>query len=328
MKRKSYIARRLFAVGAVVAMAVLAVVLHSQIENFIGTHPWWQDILAFFSTIAIPVLAYFELRHSAEANKLRDEANDLRNRANGLQDEANEERKKANKFSEEANEQRKEANFERNRANEALARIAENTKRAPTKAERNAGKLQKYLRCNAQVINADDSRWPGAAEIVEIKDEVVTLFTPRSYISSAASEVHAHCEDIEIIEGSVGSLPLSLKVIKHYGIDKNLGEITIWENRMQQPVVPAFSKGPIVFNAEYHKDGSSEKKRLAVFESANGDNSYMLESTSREPEYGDNEDISRKFMLVQMEYEIQGFIFIGGAPYNAKWKLYIHAERN
>jgi hypothetical protein len=54
----------------------------------------------------------------------------------------------------------------------ALASIADNTKRMPTRGK-NAERLQKYLRLKAQVINADDSSWPDAPEIVEIKDEVV-----------------------------------------------------------------------------------------------------------------------------------------------------------
>jgi hypothetical protein len=223
MKRKFDIARRVFAVGAVFAMLVFAVLQHSLIESFIGTHPWWQDFLGFLSAVAVPVLAYFEFRHPAEANVLRGEANSLR-------DEANEQRKEANRFREEANEQRKAANLERNRANEALERIAANTRRTLTKAEKNAEKLGKYLRCNAQVVNSDGVQ-AGAAEIVEINDEVVTLFTSCSHISSAAMENHVHCDDLEIIEGAVGSLPLTIKVLKRYGTVRNLGEIKTWEQR-------------------------------------------------------------------------------------------------
>jgi hypothetical protein len=326
MRRAFVIARRVFAIVAVVAMASLAVLLHSQIESFIGTHPWWQDSLAFLATVALPILAYFELRHSAEANKLCDEANDLRKRANGIQDEANEQRKEANKFRDEANEQRKEANLQRDRANEALARIAENTKRVQTKTERNSAKLQKYLRCKVQVINADDSRWGDAAEIVEIKDDVVTLFTPCSHISSSAFEVHVHCDNLEIIEGLVGSLPLSLKVLKRYGTDRNLGEIKTWEQRTQQLATPAFSRGPNVFGAEYIKTGSPEQRRLDVFESADGANFYMLVASPGETVYGDNKEISRKFMLVQMENQIQGFRWNGGRTGGSKHVLYINTR--
>jgi hypothetical protein len=307
-------------------MAVLAVLLHSQIENFIGTHPWWQDLLAFFSTIAVPVLAYFELRHSAEANKLRDEANDLRNKANGLQDEANEQRIKANKFSEEANELRKEANFERNRANEALAHIAEYIKRALTKSEKNAEKLQKYLRCKVQVINADDSRWGDAAEIVKIEDEVVTLFTPCSRNSSTALENYVHCEDLEIIEAPVGSLPLTLKILKRYGTSQNRGEIKTWEERMQRPTILFFPKGHNVFSSEYITSGSPEKRRLDVFESADGANFYMLVPSLGETVYGDNKEISRKFMLAQLEIQIQGFRWNGGGTGGSKHELYINTK--
>lgn len=319
MKGALVVLRRVFAVAAVVALVFLAILLRSDIKDFLGTHPWWQDVLAFLSAIAVPVLAYFELRHSAEAN-------DLRNEANRKRDEANEQRKIANQFSDEANEQRREANFERNRANEALARIAENTKRAPTKAERNADKLQNFLRCKVQVINADDSRWGDAAEIVEIKDEVATLFTPCSHISSVAMENHVHCEDMEIIESPVGSLPLTLKVLKRYGTFRNLGEIKTWEERMQQPSVPHFAKGPNVFNAEYIKAGSPDRRRLDVFESADGSNSYMLVASTGEIFYGDNRDISRKFMLAQIENQTQGLRWNGGGTGGSKHELYINTK--
>jgi len=36
------------------------------------------------AAVAVPVLAFFELRHSGEANRLRDEANEERRKANRL----------------------------------------------------------------------------------------------------------------------------------------------------------------------------------------------------------------------------------------------------
>jgi hypothetical protein len=312
MKRAFVVARQIFAVVSVAALVFLVVLLHSQIENFIGIHPWWQDFLAFLSTVSVPVLAYFELRHSTEANVLRGEANKLREENNKLADEANE--------------QRKAANFERNRANEALARIAENTKRALTKAERIANKLQKYLGSKVQVINADDSQWPDAAEIVEIKDEIVTLFIPSSYISSTAFAVCVHCDYLEIIELPVGSLPLTLKVLKRHGPNLNLGVIKAWDERLQQPSTPHFVKGPNVFSAEYVQAGSSDKRRLDVFESADGSNNYMLIVSPGEPLYGDNKEISRKFILAQLDNQAQGFRWNGGGSGGSKHELYINVR--
>src|SRR5271157_5757716 len=192
--------KRVFAIAAVAELVLVVVLLHSAVKDFLWTHPWWHSLLASLPAVALPFLAYFELCHSAEANRLRKEANTSRD---------------------EANEQRREANTQRERANEALARIADHTRKPPTKAERNAEKLQKYLRRKVQLFNADGSRWSEAPEIVEIKDEVVTLFSPCGFNSSTAMENHVHCEDLEIIEDPVGPVPLILKVLKLYGTARN-----------------------------------------------------------------------------------------------------------
>lgn len=275
-----------------------------------------------------PLDSFLELLHSGEANKLRqeanqfrDEANEQRREANKFRDEANEQRREANKFRDEANEQRREANVQRERANQALSQIADHTKKAPTKAERNAERMEQYLRTKVQVVNANDSQWPGAAEIVEIKNEVVTLFTPAGLSSSSASAIHVQCEDLEIIDAPAGSP--TLKVLKRYGTALNLGQIKEWEERLQPSTAPLFSKGPNVFNVEYTKPGSSERRRLDVFESADGQNSYMLVPSAGEVLYGDNVAISRQFMLVQLELEIQGFRQSGSGSGGGKHPLYI-----
>jgi hypothetical protein len=176
--------KRAFAIAAVAELAFAIFLMHSEIKEFFWTHPWWRSLLASMPAIAVAGFAYFEWLHSGEVSELNREANLLRD---------------------EANEFRKEANRERTRANEALNAIADNTKRTPTRAERNAERLQKYLRHKAQIINADDSRWSEAAEIVEIRDEVITLFTPYGFSSSTAIESHVHCDDLEIIEAPSGS---------------------------------------------------------------------------------------------------------------------------
>jgi hypothetical protein len=297
--------KRVFAILAVVELVFVVVLSHSAIKDFLWTHPWWHSFLASLPAIALVVLAYLELRHSAEVNGLL---------------------KEANKFRDEANEQRREANAERARANEALARIADHTKKPPTKAERNADRLQKYLRLKAQVFNADGSRWSEAPEIVEIKDEVVTLFSPCGYNSSAAMENHVHCEDLEITEDPVAPVQLSLKVLKLYGTARNLGEIKAWEERTQPPAAPLISKGPNVFGAEYIKKGSPERRRLDVYESSDGSNYYMLVASPGAAVYGDNKEISRKFLLAQLEYQTQGFRYNGGHSGGSKHELYINTK--
>lgn len=289
--------RRALAIAVGIDLLFLAVVFYTPLKDFLYVHTWVLSALAAAPGIAI---AFLELLHSGEANNLRREANEFRD---------------------EANTQRGEANAQRERANEALSRIADHTKRPPTKAEKTAERLQRYLRAKAQVINADDTRWTSAAEIVEIKNDVVTLFTPAGFTSSSASVMHVHCEDLEIIEAA--SRSLTLKVLKRYGTTENLGQITTWEERLQPSTVPNFSKGPNIFNVQFSKPGSSEKRRLDVFESADGQNSYMLVASTGEILCGDNREVARHFLLMQLDLEVQGFRQTGSASGGSKYPLYI-----
>src|SRR5215813_11203169 len=216
--------KRALVIAVAVELLFLAIVFYTPIKDFLYVHPWLLSVLAAAPGITI---AFLEVMHSKETNDLRREAND----------------------------QRRDANTWREKANQALNRIAENTQQQPSAADKNAERLQPYLRTKAQVINADDSRWASAAEIVEIKNNVVTLFTPAGYSSSSAFAIHARCEDLEIIEAA-GSL--TLKVLKRYGASENLGQIKTWEERLQPTTAPNFPKGPNVFHVDYGKPGSAE----------------------------------------------------------------------
>lgn len=79
--------KRVFAMAAVTGWVFALVQLRSAFKDFLWTHPWWHSFLVALPTIAQPVLAYLELRHSAEANVLRADANRLRAVANALQDQ-------------------------------------------------------------------------------------------------------------------------------------------------------------------------------------------------------------------------------------------------
>jgi hypothetical protein len=289
--------KKVFTIAAIVDLAFLAVALYTRTKDFLFVHQWLLSSLAAAPAL---VIAGLELRHSGEANQLRQEANHFRD---------------------EANVQRKEANEQRQRANEALAQIAAHTKKAPTKSERNAERLQRYLGAKAKVVNADNSEWGNAAEIAEIKDEVATLFVPASLSSSSASATHVQCDDLEITEVPVGSAALTLKVLKRYGTDQNLGQIKSWSDRLKPEAAPVFPKGGNVFHAEYAKPASSERRRLDVFESAEGKNYYMLATSSGEMLFGDNLGISRQFMLKQLEYEAEGFSYNSGGSGGSKYPL-------
>jgi len=72
-------------VGVFVVAWFLAIVfLFSDIMKVLVARPWWEDFIVVLATVAVPILAYLELLHSAEANRLRDEANEERRKANRL----------------------------------------------------------------------------------------------------------------------------------------------------------------------------------------------------------------------------------------------------
>lgn len=295
--------KRVFAIAAIVDLVFLVVALYTRIKDFLFVHQWLLSALAAAPAL---VIAGLELFHSGEANQLRREANQLRDDGNAL---------------------RAEANVQRGRANEAFAEIATHAKRPPTKGERNAERLQHYLGEKAKVVNADGSEWGNAAEIVEIKHDVATLFLPASFSSSSASATYVQCEDLEIIESPVGSAPLTLKVLKRYGTDQNLGQIKSWSERLKPEAAPVFAKGSNVFHAEYAKSGSPETRRLDVFESGDGRNHYMIVVSSGEPLFGDNIGISRHFMLNQLEYLAQGFRYIrGGGSGGSRYPLFTYTR--
>jgi len=86
---------------------------------------------------------------------------------------------------------------------------------------------------------------------------------------------------------------------------------------------PAFPKDGNVFHVEYMKPASPERRRLDVFESAEGKNSYMLVTSSGEMLFGDNFGISRQSMLKQLEYEAEGFSYNGGGWGGSKYPLFM-----
>ena len=66
-------------VGSFVVAWFLAIVfLFSDVVKLLAARPWWEDLIVAVATVALPILAFLELRHSGEANKLRAEAIRLR----------------------------------------------------------------------------------------------------------------------------------------------------------------------------------------------------------------------------------------------------------
>ena len=282
--------KRVFAIAVLVELVIAVVLLHSAIKDFLWNHPWWHSFLVAIPTIALPILAYFELRHSGEANTLRADANDLRAKANVLQGQI------ASLTA--------ELDAERNRH---LQEIARNTQKPVTQAERNAGILRKHMRANV-TVSENQGGWPNTPEIVELSDDnMVTLFTPRGPSSGAAWCVKVRCDELEISEIPQGSCPLRLVVLKRYGPNVQLGEITRWEDRLQPAATPTFPKGGAAHYSEYVKPGTPETRSLYIYASSDGTNSFLLEASTGERVIADNKEISKRFMVMQIEYEAAGF---------------------
>jgi hypothetical protein len=293
--------RRAVAISSILTLILPVALLWSDIKDFLSVHPWWQSFIAALPGIALVILAYFEFRHSGEANSLRTEANRLRTEANSLQHRI--------------------ADLEAER-NEHLQQIAANTRRPVTRAETNAAVLRKHLRASV-TVSEGKMNWGVTPEVVEISDDnIVTLFAGRS--SSQAWCVQVHCDDLEITEIPQGSCPLRVRVLKRYGADVQLGEITKWDDRSKPAATPVFAKGGVVRHATYSKPGSSETRSIHVFMSNDGANSFLLEASTGEKTVGDNVEISKRFLVLQVEYEAAGFnctqAGTGGGPY----PLFIH----
>ena len=170
----------------------------------------------------------------------------------------------------------------------------------------------------------DKGNWGNTPEIVEVSDDnMVTLFTPRGYSSSSAWCVKVHCGELEISEYPQGSCPLRLKVIKRYGPDVHLGEITSGKTSFRPAVTPSFARGGTAHHATYTKPSSPETRSLYVYASRDGANSFMLEASTGETVIGDNEEISKRFMVLQIEYEAAGSGRSGSGTGDSPHRLFI-----
>jgi hypothetical protein len=191
---------------ALIWIALVAVAV-SFLKEAEWLHSWWKSALIVFPEVAVPVIAFLELRHSAEANQLRSQGNDLRKTNNELHERITE--------------------LEKER-NEHLQQIAQNTKRPRTHGERNADLLRAHL-CEAVKVTEGSGGW-GPAQIAEIsEDNILTLFIPSTYGTQAWCQ-QVHCDDLEVV--SIPGVGLAeLKIRKRYGNFVQLGEIKKYDER-------------------------------------------------------------------------------------------------
>jgi hypothetical protein len=193
--------RRAVAIAAIIGWVFTLFLLLPDIKNFLLTHPLWHSLLAAVPAIAVPVLAWFELRHSAEANTLPADASRLRSEQNDLQNQ----------------------------------------------------------------------------------------------IDKLTAELAA-------------------------GRNKHLQEIAA--NTDKPADIPVFAKGGMAYHAAYSK-GSSERRTIYVYAAKDGSNSFLLEASTGQRITGNNEEISKRFSVLQIEYEAAGFVRTNSGTGGTLHRLFI-----
>jgi hypothetical protein len=165
--------RKVVVASLVVSWFLAVVLLYSEIVKVLAARPWWEDLIVALATVAVPVLALYELKHSAEANELRREENRLQERIGQLMAEHAAER------------------------NRLLEQIASNTQRAVTQAERNAATLRRHIGACVSVTEGQGG-WPSTPLVAEVSDaNIVTLFSPSAGSNPQAWCVQVDCGELE-----------------------------------------------------------------------------------------------------------------------------------
>ena len=217
------------------------------------------------------------------------------------------------------NELRKTLDSERN---QHLQDISNHTKPQPTAAQRMAAKLRGYIGQNA-TVSEGKGVWGSSIEIAEVNDDcIATLFSPASYSSTQAWAVNVHCNDLELVD-MAGQL--RLRVNKRYGDTMDLGNLKRWADRNQTVTAPEFpEKGHCAYNVVYSKAGSAEKRELDIYAAKDGSNRFVLEARPSGAKFaGDNVDISKRFMMLQVEIEAEGFTHSQSGNAGSQYPLYV-----
>jgi hypothetical protein len=303
--------RKVFVYAVLTDLVIAGLLLYNQIKDFLASHPWYVSAIAALPEIAVPILAYLELRHSVEANELRAEANNHRIRANTLQEEQN---KSVQRIAELQAENVK-LQGERN---DALSKIAVNTQRVPTEAEVNARILKRYLGKHAEITEKGNS-WGGMGAIVAEVNEnnILTLFCPAGYHTSHAYSQPVKCDKLHVVEVVKGACELKIDIIERYGGHTEWGEAKSWEERFLNPTHVGMQKGQNVFNAQYRKAGSPVLRHINIYAPIEGSSDYtmvtMEDNQEKDSWFSSKVDIEKKFAVLQVEWADAGYRHNGGS---------------
>jgi len=312
--------KRAFAVGVIAELSIAMLVLHSEIKDFVWTHPWWHSFLVLVTTIAAPILAILELGHSKEANRLRTEANEFRDEANLIGTEQKNSVVKIAEQQEELTRLQAALNKLQAERNEALGQIAIGVKKDLTPAEKNAAKLRKYIGERAAVINSDGSQWDAmGAVIAEVNDDnILQLFIPAGYSSSRATGTCVQCDKLHILEVAKGACKVQITILERYGPTIDYGEGRSWEERNGTLAAPR-PRGNAIFHGNYRKVGIAGDRGIYIYAPTNNNPDYSLvtfdKHNQREMDvfYCGKGQVERKFAILQLEWAEDGWLHNGGS---------------
>jgi len=292
--------KRAFAISVVAELSIALLLLHSDIKDFLWTHPWWHSFLVLVPTISVPILAALELVHSREANRLRADLGKRVARIGELQTELNTLQDERNK---------------------SLNKIAINTERRLSEADRNAAVLRKYLGKSAQVTEGANSWGSMGAVVAEVNDNnIATLFVPSGFASSQAFGQRVRCDKVQIVEEPVGSCPVQIHILERYGGPTSYGEAKSWEERSARSnAMQQVPHGRNVFAVSYRKDGTSTKRGVYIYQSTDGSPNYSLvafedlEKPQTTAWYLPKIEIEKRFAILQLEWLNSGWRYDGGS---------------
>jgi hypothetical protein len=274
--------RRAFAIALIAEVGIVALLLFNDIKDFIWTHPWWHSFLVAIPSLAAPILAWFELQHSQEANDLRTEANYHRLRANTLQEEQNKSVAQIAELQAKIADVTEELDTERNKH---LQQIAANSQRPLSEAEINAGILKKYISQRALVTDGDIHWGAMGAIVAEINENnILTLCVPAGSASSQAWGQPVRCDKLHVVEVPTGGCAVQINIIERYGRHTTYGDARSWDERHVEPTQTGMQRGQNVFNAQYRKNGSPKLRHIYIYASTDGSPNYTMVTIDNQQE--------------------------------------------
>jgi hypothetical protein len=300
-----------FAIGVIVDLVVALMALHAQIKDFIWTHPWTHSLLVLIPAIALPILAFLELRHSKEANNLRAENLRVNEKANDLRSKQTEHLATITELQSERNGLQAELNELQAQRNESLGQIADSVKKEPTPAEKTAAKLRNRIGERAYVTNSDGGSWGSMGAIIaEVNEDILTLFTPASQDSSRAIANFVQCDKLQLVEVQMGGCSVQIKVLERFGAPVDYGEARSWGE--PTGATKTLPRGTMcVFSANYRKEGIAEQRSIHVYAPTEGNPNYTLVTRDKNCQQETGEwhcatvkELAAKFSTIQLEWVI------------------------